>query len=158
VSSDNPVMARWRQLGGTAAGRWLFSRALGFAAPYTGTIRATVLELGNGRSRVALRDRRRVRNHLRSVHAIALMNLCEVAGGLLATVSMPADARMIITRLEIEFVKKARGRIVAEGRCELPIRRDHGELPVEVIARDADGDEVARATVTVLVGPRPAVA
>lgn len=155
MPEDNPVMARWRQLGGTKVGRWLFSRALGFAAPYTGTIGATVLELGEGRSKIMMRDRRRVRNHLRSVHAIALMNLCEVAGGLLATVSMPADARMIITRLQIDFLKKARGRIVAEGRCELPVRRDHGQLPVEVVARDADGVEVARAIVTVLVGPRP---
>ena len=158
VTTDNPVMRRWRQLGGSRIGRWLFSRAIGTAAPYTGTVRATVLELGEGRSKVAMRDRRRVRNHLRSVHAIALMNLCEVAGGLLATVSMPAGARMIITRLEIDYLKKARGTIVAEGRCELPVRRDHGLLPVEVIARDSCGDEVARATVTVLVGPRPATA
>jgi acyl-coenzyme A thioesterase PaaI-like protein len=133
----------------------LFSRAIGAAAPYTGTVRATVLELGNGHSRVAMRDRRRVRNHLRSVHAVALMNMCELAGGLLATASMPTDARMIITRLEIEFLKKARGRIVAEGRCDLPVRRDHGLLPVDVSARDHTGDEVARARVTVLVGPRP---
>ena len=156
--TENPVRRRWQQLGGSRLGRWLFSRAIGTAAPYTGTVRPTVLELGEGRSRVAMHDRRRVRNHLRSVHAIALMNLCEVAGGLLATVSMPADARMIITRLEIDYVKKARGTIVAEGRCEVPVRRDHGLLPVEVIARDASGDAVARATVTVLVGPRPATA
>lgn len=155
MTTDNLVTRRWRQLGGSRIGRWLFSRAIGTAAPYTGTIRATVLDLGEGRSRVAMRDRRRVRNHLRSVHAIALMNLCEVAGGLLATASMPADARMIITHLAIDYPKKARGTIVAEGRCEVPVRRDHGILPVQVTARDASGDEVARATVTVLIGPRP---
>ncbi len=153
MADPNPVLDRWRSLAGTPAGRWLFSRLVGFMAPYTGTIAATVLTLEPGRARITMRDRRRVRNHLRSIHAAAMMNLAEMTGGLLATVSMPPGARMIPTGLSIDFLKKARGRLVAEGRCEVPATADHGPLPVEVVLRDGAGDEVARATVTTLVGP-----
>ena len=153
--SVNPILKRWRQLGGSRPGRWLCSRMIGFAAPYSSSIRASVQELEPGRAVLTLRDRRRVRNHLRSIHAAAMMNLCELTGGLLAAASMPADARMIIVHFQIDFLKKARGTLRAQGTCEVPSRADHGELPVEVSVRDRDGDEVARATVTTLVGAIP---
>jgi len=151
----NPVLNRWRSLGGSALGRMMFSRAVGLMAPYSATIGARVEVLEPGHARISIRDRRRVRNHLRSIHAAAMMNLGELTGGLLATVSMPDGARMIVTRFSIEFLKKARGRLVAEGRCEIPQKPDHGELPVEVVIRDAAGDTVARAAFAALVGPIP---
>ncbi len=155
MAAANPVLDRWRSLGSSALGRLVFSRAVGWMAPYSATIGARVEVLEPGHARIAMNDRRRVRNHLRSIHAAAMMNLAELTGGLLATASMPDGARMIVTGLSIEFVKKARGRIVAEGRCDVPQRPDHGELPVEVVLRDAAGDTVARAAFTALVGPVP---
>ncbi len=155
MAAANPVLDRWRTLGGSALGRLVFSRAVGLMAPYSATIGARVEVLEPGHARIAMNDRRRVRNHLRSIHAAAMMNLAELTGGLLATASMPDGARMIVTGLSIEFLKKARGRIVAEGRCDVPQRPDHGELPVEVVIRDAAGDTVARAAFTALVGPIP---
>ena len=60
------LLSHWRRLGGHALGRRLFSLALGRAVPYTGSISPEVQELAPGRAVVAMRDRRAVRNHLRS--------------------------------------------------------------------------------------------
>jgi acyl-coenzyme A thioesterase PaaI-like protein len=156
TDDDNPILAHWQTLGRHPLGRLVFSVMVGVMAPYSATIRARVQSLAAGHAVVTMRDRRRVRNHLRSIHAAALMNLAELTGGLLSTVSIPADARMIIFSITIDFVKKARGLLTAEGRCEVPQSNAKAELPVLVTIRDQSGDEVARATVVTLIGPKPA--
>jgi acyl-coenzyme A thioesterase PaaI-like protein len=125
-------------------GGWLFSRALGLYIPYTGSIRAHVLDLSSRGSRVAMRDRRRNRNHLRSVHAVALANLGELSTGLALTVALPPQSRIILRRLEIEYLKKARGRLVASA----PVDRDKlpasGDVWIHSEIRDAKNELVAK--------------
>ena len=126
---------------------------LGLMIPYTGSIHPRVLELRNGYAKVQMRDRRAVRNHLRSVHAIALMNLGEVTTGLAMTLAMPDGARGIVTGLSMEYVKKARGVLTAE--CTAPpfdatVSGQH-DFRADIV--DESGDVVARATARWLVGP-----
>ena len=151
---ERMVMERWERAKGSSFGRWLFSRALGRFAPYTGTIGARVEELEPRHSLVTMRDRKAVRNHLNSVHAVALANLTEVAGSLAIIASMQPNTRMIPVRLETEYVKKARGLLTAEGSCESPEPGFEGELQGNVVIRDDSGDEVARGRVTVVIGLR----
>ncbi len=153
--APHAVLDRWRRLGGSAAGRWLFSRMLGRFARYTGSIRPRVEQLGPGHAVVSMRDRPAVRNHLRSVHAVALMNLGEVASGLALLAGLSPRGRAILVHLEMDYVKKARGLLVAECRC--PVLADPAEQEVEIRApiRDAAGEVVATATARWRVGPRP---
>lgn len=159
ASMDAPsarIVAMWRRLRGLPGGRWLFSRMIGWMAPYTGTIRAEVMDLAPGYSKWRLRDRRRVRNHLNSVHAVALVNLAEVASGTAMLAALPAGTRGIVRGLSIEYMKKARGMLTAECRCSPPVSVT-GETDYTVTATicNTAGETVATASVIWRLAPAP---
>lgn len=150
----NPVRELWDRLHGLPGGRTLFTRMIGFVAPYTGTIRAKVVHLERGRAEVVMPDRPSVRNHLRCVHAIALANLAELTGNVAVAYALPDTARFIVAGMELAYVKKARGPIT--GTCTSPVPETDAsqEYRVPVTLLDAQGDVVVRATLRTLVGPK----
>jgi len=147
------IHALWRRLAPIPGGKWLFSRLLGLMIPYTGTVGATVVHLEPGHVRVRGRDRRRIRNHLGSVHAIALANLGELASGLALVGALGPEARGILTGLDIRYVKKARGGLEAEARCDIPVVEETVDRSVEAEIRDEAGDIVATVTAHWRLGP-----
>lgn len=143
----------WERLRYLPGGRRLFDRLLGLAIPYTGALGAQVLSLEIGHARVRLPDRHGVRNHLDSIHAIALANLAELTGNLALVYSLPPDARFIVKGLSIEYLKKARGDIIGECHCEPISSSERRSYPLEVKLTDASGTLVAKARLETLVGP-----
>jgi acyl-coenzyme A thioesterase PaaI-like protein len=150
----NKIREFWDRTQSLPGGARLFSALLGRMVPYTGTISPRVEELREGYARVSMRDRRRLRNHLNSLHAVAVMNLAEVTSGLALSYALPADARAILTGLSIEYLKKARGRLTAESALQQPDTSERREYEFESVVRDSEGDVVARAQARWLVGPR----
>ncbi len=151
----NVIRQMWDRMAAIPGGKRLFSRAAGQLAPYTGSIGARVVELREGYARVELDDRRKVRNHLRSVHAVALVNLAEMCGNMALSYSLPDDARFIVAGLSIDYIKKARGLITAVSECPVPSTSVRQEYEVPVTMTNAAGEVVAKATLRSLVGPKP---
>ena len=145
----------WRQLSGKPGGRWLFSVLVGRFARYSGSIGARVQELEPGRCVATLRDRPKVRNHLRSVHAAAMVTFGELISGLAMMAAMPANTRAIVTRLEIEYLKKARGTLTAHGKAPIPEGGEQREYVAVASIRNTDDEEVALIAVHWLVGRDP---
>ena len=144
MSPGERILALWKRTQKLPFGRQLFAFAHGRSVPYSGSIGAQVLTLEPGHARDAMSDRRAVRNHLHSIHAIALANLGELASGLAMSSALPPGLRAIVTGIEVEYMKKARGLIVAESRVTLPEVRNEIEHVVNAELRDEAGDLVAR--------------
>ena len=138
----------WSRLARLPLGPRVFSWILGRIVPYSGTVRARVVSLAPGEVELVLRDRRRVRNHLASVHAVALVNLGELASGLAITTALPTGVRGIPTRLDTEFLKKARGTITARARFLVTPPPGESDATLQVPLTDDRGELVARVTAT----------
>jgi acyl-coenzyme A thioesterase PaaI-like protein len=146
----------WQRLKGIPGGSYIFDRLIGLAIPYTGALGAHVVTLEPGHARVQLLERRAIRNHLSSIHAIALANLAELTGNLALVYSLPEDSRFIVTAFSIEYKKKARGLITAECRCDPPRSAEREEYELRVSLTDAGGTVVSVALIKTLVSPVPA--
>ena len=149
------MLARWQQLSRLPFGNRLFSWMVGRMAPYTGSVGGVYTDLRPGFARVELRDRRGVRNHLASVHAVALVNLAEMTSGAALLTALPAGVRGIVTGLRIEYLRKARGTLVATTTAVAPaviVTPISHEVQATIV--DADGELVAACTVTWRLSPR----
>ena len=155
VAPEQRLLVLWRRYGSNALGRKLFSYALGRMIPYSGSIKAEVIRLEPGDSLVVMKDRRSLRNHLHSIHAIALANLGELSSGLAMVSAIPANTRAIVVNLEIEYLKKARGRLLAVGSASPP---DQVNEALDSIAladiKDSEGDIVSRVKVHWRLSPK----
>ena len=150
------IMAWWSRLQPWPGGRLIFSLMLGWRAPYTGNLGARIEELQPGFARVTLRDRRRLRNHLRSLHAIALINLGELATGLAVLSTIPTNMRGIVLNIHADYLKKARGTLTATAHFELPPTvREDTVCEVEAQLQDQTGETVTRVRATWLIGYKP---
>ena len=150
---ENKILRWWQRLNTLPFGARVFSRFLGWYAPYSGSIGSRVEALQPGYAQVTLRDRRHLRNHLNSIHAVALMNLGEIATGLAVLTSLPTNMRGIVLGLQAEYLKKSRGTLTARAKFELPSQVDDRtpcEVKTEIV--DKAGDVVAIVRATWLIG------
>lgn len=140
---------------GLPAGLWLFSRMVCFKAPYFSSIRPRFLELEPGRAKAMLRKRRRVTNHLSTVHAIAMANLCEYVAGTLMEVSIPRDMRWIPKGMNIRYLGLAKTDVYAQCSIDDYNWREKQDVILNVTVHDTSGTQVAEADVPMYVSPKP---
>lgn len=154
-SAGERLLSLWNTLAPKPFGRSIFDFMFGRMVPYTGSMKASVDELRPGYARMRLYDRRAVRNHLNSVHAIALANLGEATSGLAMNAGLPPGVRAIVTSLNVEYYKKARGTLIAECHASVPpdlVPGEDREQPVVAEIKNGDGDVVAKFTAIWRVG------
>ena len=149
------ILNTWNRMKALPGGKWVFSRFVGQFAPYSGSIGACVRELAPGNTKVTLRERRAVRNHLNSIHAVALMNLAELSSGLAMISGLPDTVQGIVTAFHIEYFKKARGTITAIGQCDIPPAiTERIEAKSHVKIYNTEKQLLCQATATWTLGPK----
>jgi acyl-coenzyme A thioesterase PaaI-like protein len=154
-SPGRRLLRLWGQLRPLPGGQWLFSRIFGLLVPYSGSIGPRIRVLEPGHAEIDFPDRRSNRQHLGSVHAIALINAAEQASGLAMLAGLPDGVRGIVTAISMQYLKKARGTIRAVSHVTVPVVTEGMECDVTADCLDRSGVVVARATVRWRLGRVP---
>ena len=151
------VLTLYRRITRLPAGHWIFSRLVCFKAPYFATIAPRFVALEPGRCEVRIRDRRRVHNHIGTVHAIALCNLAELSTGVMTDATIPADMRWIPKGMSVRYLAKARGAMTATAIVPaIDAATSAHEQRVHVEVHDAAGQLVFDADIAMWISPRKA--
>jgi uncharacterized protein (TIGR00369 family) len=155
-----PLLALHEKMTRWPFGHWLFSRAVCYKAPYFGSISPRITRLENGRCEATIQDRRKVHNHIGTVHAIALCTLAELCAGVMTDASLPKGMRWIPKGMTVQYLKKASGqmRAVATPTIALVTSESGYELPVNVDVFDPAGERVFNADIRMWLSPKPATA
>ena len=140
-------------------GRSLFSRAFSLKAPYFATVRPQFTELRPNYAELTIRKRRRVHNHIKTVHVIAICNGLEAAMGALAEATVPSHRRWIPKGMEVAYTAKATSDITCAADTDPeqwtdPLPGPGAEVPVRVRGVRDDGTVVIEGTIRLWVTPR----
>ena len=81
-----------------------FTQTVCQMAPYFSTVNPLITMLEQGFVSVEIPFTKEVTNHLGTMHAIALCNAAELAGGMMTNVSIPDGARWIPKGMEVKYL------------------------------------------------------
>lgn len=145
------TLAMYRRVSSLPLGKTLFSKAVCTVAPYFSSISPTIEELRPDYVKVSIKNRRAVQNHLKTVHAIAMCNMAELAGGMMTDISIPKGARWIPAGMSVQYVKKAKTDLVGVADGSAIDWEKGGNVVVPVTVTDSAGDVVFTAQITMNV-------
>lgn len=146
----NKTLKFFNRLEGFPAGKRIFSLLVCRQAPYFGTIKPLFEELKPGRCVIRMKKRKSVTNHLKTVHAIAMCNLVELAGGICTDVSIPEGFRWIPKGMTVEYLALAKSDL--KGVCDIDLEKVRTwdlsrDFPAEVNLYNTSGIVVMRGTI-----------
>ena len=151
------VLDLWNTTTKLPQGQRVFSVLFAQKAPYFASIRPRFTEIRPNRAELVIRKRRRVHNHIGTVHAIALCNGLEAAMGALAEATIPAGRRWIPKGMEVAYTAKADSDVTCIAETD-PAQWTSGDpdLPVRVRGVRRDGTVVIEGTIHLWVSDKPA--
>lgn len=136
---------------------WLFSRIMQEVIPFNRAHRISVTQLSSEGCKVYLPYRRRNLNHLGTVHATAIATAAEYVAGLNVIDAFDiSNYRLIMGRLEVDYVRRANGACITKSAFEDgQLDKLKSELKTDGVSKftlkseviDSTGETVAIATV-----------
>jgi len=136
-------------------GARLFSMFAARQAPYFKSISPIVKVLETNRCEVLVKKRKRVQNHIGTMHVIAIANGLEMAMGFMAEASIPSHLRWIPKGMQLEYPSKGETDILCVASVPESVWQV-GDLSVAVEALDSNGVAVVTGTVTLWISEKPA--
>lgn len=150
------VMDLWTRVTRLPAGRTVFSMLFSRKAPYFATVRPRFVALRPNYAELRIRKRRRVQNHIGTLHVIAICNGLEAAMGALAEVTVPSDKRWIPKGMDVDYTAKATSDITCIAETDPEAwAGDDPDLPVRVRGVRDDGTVVVEGVIRLWVTGKP---
>jgi len=134
-------------------GKYFFSKALAFRAPYFSSIKPHIKELRPGYCLVEINDRRAIRNHIGSINAGAMCTLSELTGGLAVESSIPRSLRWIPKEMTVKYTKKATGKLTGICSFNLGILQV-GNISIPFVIQDESGAVVLKTEILFYISKR----
>jgi len=151
----NKILDLQEKLKKVPFGNRILSGFLARFAPYFTTIKPRVIELRPNYMKASMKKRPAVHNHLKTVHAIAMCNLCEFTGGILMEASIPKHRRWIPVGMTVNYVAKAKTDLTASCDLSAVDWENCKEVICMVSVRDTSDVEVMNAAITMKVSDKP---
>ena len=148
------VLDLFEKLNGLPFGSRIFTFMVCMNAPYFFSIKSHVTLLEKNRCEVQLKKRRAVTNHIKTVHAIAMCNMAELAGVVMIEASLPRDKQWIPSRMTVEYLKKAETNFLAVSDGSEIDWNQTGTIVVPVEVKDTNDQIVFTAKINMYVKNR----
>ena len=125
---------------------WLLDFALGSTVKFVGTAGIHCQKLACDEAIFCLKNRKKVQNHIKGVHAAASALLAETATGMIVGMNLPDDKLPLLKSMNIQYVKRATGSLKAVARLspeqiEAMFQHEKGDVVVPVAVTDDAGIE-----------------
>lgn len=125
---------------------FLMTRVFRYKVKLAGTAGIEVLATDGKTVTYRQKNRKKVQNHIGSVHAAAMALLAESASGFIVGINLPGDKLPLIKCMKLNYVKRASGDMTAvasltDQQIALMQNTDKGEVNVQVVVTDATGIE-----------------
>jgi len=122
------------------------STIFGTVVPFVGTSGLRYEKLTNNEVVVSIRNRRKVQNHIKGVHAAAMALLAETATGFVVGMNLSDDKLPLIKSLHVDYKRRTVGdlRAVAtltDEQVAIIQREPKGEILVAVTVTDESGQQ-----------------
>ena len=124
----------------------VLSLAFNSQIKYAGTTGIAIQKWTPQEAVVTLKNRGRVQNHLKGVHATAMATLAESATGMVFGVHVPDSHLPVLKSLNVSYKKLAKGNLqavasISPDQIEEITTMDKGSTVVQVTVTDEDGKE-----------------
>lgn len=135
------------------------SKAMGRVVKYAGTSGLRFEKLTPNECIIVIANRKKVQNHIGSVHAAAMGLLAETATGFMTGLSVPDSRIIVIKSMNLEYLKQATGDMKAVARFNdeqiaFIKNNEKGDINVPVVITDAKGVETVKATMVWAWAPK----
>lgn len=144
----NRVVSKLNALPDSVRGKAV-TMLIGRTVRYAGTSNIYIEKLTTTESVMHLKNKKKVQNHIGSIHAAAMALLAESATGLLVGMNVPDSCNPVIKSLHVDYLKRCQGDIKAVARLtdaqiEQITTTEKGDVTVEVVVTDERGVEPIR--------------